>query len=91
MSIVKAPQGWGTTVNDNLGNPGVSGGYLDPHYLRCVCLQSSVQEDIEIGMHIICHSQGETVFSGLTAIMLVANQVLTRVLLGEGSHRMAII
>ena len=60
---------------------------MNPHYLRSVCLHSSVWEDIEISMSAICHSQGETVFSCLTAIVPVANQVLVQVPLGEGGHR----
>ena len=60
---------------------------MNPHYLRSVCLHSSVWEDIEISMSAICHSQGETVFSCLTDIVPVANQVLVQVPLGEGGHR----
>ena len=60
---------------------------MDPHYLRSVCLHSSVWEDIEISMSAICHSQGETIFSCLTAIVPVANPVLIQVPLGEGGHR----
>ena len=60
---------------------------MNPHYLRSVCLHSSVWEDIEISMSAICQSQGETVFSCLTAVVPVANQVLVQVPLGEGGHR----
>ena len=78
----------GISVKGSLGEPVVYGvSYVNPHYLRSVCLHSSVWEDIEISMSAICHSQGETVFSYRTAIVPVANQVLVQVPLGEGGHR----
>ena len=52
-----------------------------------MCLHSSVWEDTEISMSAICQSQGETVFSCLTAVVPVANQILVQVPLGEGGHR----
>ena len=92
MPRVKVFQGQGISVGGSLGEPVVEGvSYVNPHYLRSVCLHSSVWEDIEISMSSICHSQEESVFSCLTAIMPVANQVLVQVPLGEGGHRMTAI